>query len=129
MEPSSICLAAACYNACLLIFNVGFTRYKQIAQLDPSLFSKDGQISVLLWGLAYLATGPRGRRGDAIFAVFAIEKLFYVIRWIQFHRKRKIVPLLRKAFGKLDILAPTFFACYGVGDFAFGVAFLMLWLA
>ena len=38
---------AAMYNACMLVANLGFTRWRDVAKYDASLFSKDGQISVL----------------------------------------------------------------------------------
>ena len=118
---------AAMYNACMLVANLGFTRWRDVAKYDASLFSKDGQISVLLWGLAYLAA----QENSPIFLVFAIEKAFYVVRWIQWMSRNDGMKEIKKAFrskDKLKILAPLFHSTYGTGDFLFGVLFLFKWL-
>ncbi len=115
------------YNACMLVANLGFTRWRDVAKYDASLFSKDGQISVLLWGLAYLAA----QENSPIFLVFAIEKAFYVVRWIQWMSRNDGMKEIKKAFrskDKLKILAPLFHSTYGTGDFLFGVLFLFKWL-
>ena len=118
---------AAMYNACMLVANLGFTRWRDVAKYDASLFSKDGQISVLLWGLAYLAA----QENSPIFLVFAIEKAFYVVRWIQWMSRNDGMKEIKKALrskDKLKILAPLFHSTYGTGDFLFGVLFLFKWL-
>ena len=129
LTPYHVGLAAGAYNACILLFNVGFTRSRELALYDPSLFSKEGQIGVLLWGLAYVAAGTDPNATN-VWAAFAIEKLFYVAKWIQWHRSHDCITLVRKKFGKgfLEILGPLFHAMYGVGDFIFGTLFLLLWL-
>lgn len=118
---------AAAYNACMLVANMGFTRWRDVAKYDRSLFSKDGQISVLLWGAAYLAAQEK----SPIFLVFAIEKLFYVVRWLQWMRENDGMGEIKKAFrsnDKFKILAPLFHSTYGTGDFLFGVLFFLTWL-
>ena len=80
-----------------------------------------------LWGLAYLAA----QENSPIFLVFAIEKAFYVVRWIQWMSRNDGMKEIKKAFrskDKLKILAPLFHSTYGTGDFLFGVLFLFKWL-
>ena len=81
----------------------------------------------LLWGAAYLAAQEK----SPIFLVFAIEKLFYVVRWLQWMRENDGMGEIKKAFrsnDKFKILAPLFHSTYGTGDFLFGVLFFLTWL-
>lgn len=123
--------SAACFNSCMLVVNVFFTRSREIERLNPSLFSVDGQVSVLLWGMAYYAAAERSTQGgELIWLVFAVEKMYYVYRWVQWIRSNNAMALIRKAVKSgnvLDILSPLFHSTYGLGDFFFGVLFFMAW--
>ena len=49
--------AAAAFNGGMLLVNMGFTRTRQVASLNPDMFSPFGQVMVLVWGAAFLAAG------------------------------------------------------------------------
>ena len=114
----------------MLLFNLGFTRSKQIASLDPELMSIPGQFLILVWGAAYYAVGSDDNTGS-IWLVFALEKSFYVYKWISWNANHNTLKVLKGAAAskdKLDILAPLFHAVYGSGDLVLGIMFLSLWL-
>ena len=94
------------YAACTMLvcwWQIWDSRDGEMSPSDASLFSKGGQISSSLWGL-YLAA----QENSPIFLVFAIEKAFYVVRWIQWMSRNDGMKEIKKAFRSKDvkILAP-----------------------
>jgi hypothetical protein len=129
-NPWLVGAAGAAFNCGIMVANVGFTEVEALARPD-ALFSRDGQVSVLLWGAAYLAAGTHAKRGDATWLVFALEKLFYVVRYAQWHSRHSVLKLYadaRKSGSNKALLVPLFYAAYGTGDALFGLLFLRLWL-
>eukprot|EP00405_Crypthecodinium_cohnii_P059981 CAMPEP_0195016826 /NCGR_PEP_ID=MMETSP0326_2-20130528/25588_1 /TAXON_ID=2866 ORGANISM="Crypthecodinium cohnii, Strain Seligo" /NCGR_SAMPLE_ID=MMETSP0326_2 /ASSEMBLY_ACC=CAM_ASM_000348 /LENGTH=140 /DNA_ID=CAMNT_0040032821 /DNA_START=23 /DNA_END=445 /DNA_ORIENTATION=+ len=133
MNPFIVGLAGLGFNAGILIFNWGFTKANEIAQHDPEMFSKQGQLLVLVWGLAYAAAGhdalKSGHSVAFIWAVFAIEKLIYVVHWVRWRQNNDLEMIQSNAARTgswLDTLAPRFLANYGWGDAIFGLLFAHL---
>ena len=105
-------LLAGCYNLAIIIVSKGFTN-QDLFSFDP-LFSRDGCICVVLWGLAYMAMATSFRHAPFISLVFGCEKLLYYTHW---H-----ICLARR--GAKDAKSAAFFVqTYGAGDLAFGFFF------
>ncbi len=108
---------AMAYNSSILIFSKGLSG--NLGAIDP-LFSPNGCIGVLLWGLAYLALARSYADAPAVALVFAVEKLFYGCHWLLW---------LKDHGGQLaeiraaDPLAGFFYSTYGSGDLVFMVFF------
>lgn len=102
---------------------LGFTQFFTDTTLidnDPIVFSWLGQVSILLWGLAYWSVAKRFWEVPALLWVFCVEKLIYAGAWLHW---------LLTTPEKLDALAGQsmayfcFFASYGFGDFLFAIFF------
>ena len=66
---------------------------------------------------------------------YAVEKLFFVARWIHYHQQNDALGSVLKDLGptftvaSLDAAkAPLFHFIYGMGDFIFAMLFLMEWM-
>jgi hypothetical protein len=110
-------LLAGAYNTLILVVSRGLSN--DIGVLDP-LFSPDGCVGVLLWGVAYAAMYDRYATAPAISAVFAAEKAFYAGHWALWlaANAATLVPL-----AGADPLTAVFLAGYGLVDAAFMVFF------
>lgn len=103
----------------VLLFSLAFTNAR-LSALDPAVFSRFGLVCIVLWGLAYLAASEVYPQVPGIVAVFALEKLVYVIAWLGWMRVH--APELPRLFGT-DPLTATFYAIYGPNDLVFGLFF------
>lgn len=111
---------AAAYNVIgMLVFSKLFMN-PVLAEVDPTVFSKTGQIAVVLWGLAYWSVAKAYRHVPLLVLVFACEKLLYSIAWLEWLlAKGETLPAIAGA----SPLSALFFAVYGAGDFAFFLFF------
>ena len=117
-------------NSLMLLFNVFFTRSRQIASLDPDLMSPPGQFLILLWGASYYAAGTDPSPPGHIWLVFAVEKAYYVYKWVAWNSSHNALKSIKGAASskdKLDVLAPLFHAVYGSADLVLGLMFFSLW--
>lgn len=106
----------------VLIFSLGFTN-TLLTSLSPVVFSTFGLFSIILWGLAYLAVARTYPHVPYLVVVFVIEKMVYVITWVQWlAQSGQTLPAL---FAQSPITA-GFFALYGVIDLAFGLFFAVV---
>ena len=106
----------------VLIFSLGFTN-TLLTTLSPVVFSTFGLISIILWGLAYLAVARAYPHVPYLVLVFVIEKLVYVITWVQWlAQSGQTLPGL---FTQSPLTA-AFFALYGLNDLAFGLFFAVI---
>lgn len=103
----------------VLICSMGFTN-TLLTSLSPVVFSGFGLLSIILWGLAYLASARTYMHVPYVVAVFAVEKLLYVITWIQWLAESG--QTLPRLFSQSPVTA-LFFALYGINDLAFGLFF------
>ena len=102
----------------MLLFSKGLTN-QTLFNLYPEVFNLMGCVSVLLWGLAYLAAADsRPRR---LCQVIFLEKLVYVGTWFYaLHLRGATLPQLWSS----DPLTAFFFSFYGPLDLAFAALFL-----
>lgn len=115
-------LLAAAYNIFgILIFSQGFSN-PLLAQQDPAVFSWLGQVSILLWGLAYGAVAQRYLELPHLMLVFFVEKMLYVFTWGCWLSKHG--SSLPELFNTSPLTA-LFFSVYGAGDLLFGLMFLL----
>ncbi|GMH50704.1 hypothetical protein TrRE_jg5093 [Triparma retinervis] len=129
LTPSLCGTCGILVNSLMLVFNVGFLRSNSIATLDPALMSPPGQLLILLWGASYYACGREGCGGDVWF-VFAVEKAYYVYKWVSWNMTHDAVGLIKrklKSRDKMGALAPLFHATYGAADAVLGCMFFALW--
>lgn len=120
-----ICLLAGAYNVSLLVVTRAFT-HKEFFDIDPNLFDKSGCIMVLLWGGVHISVAWSYASVPFLFLVFALEKLFYVVQWILWIRKRATwIDKVRET----DINTYIFFHAYGILDaLFFGPALLTIFI-
>ena len=90
---------------------------------QPGVMGFFGLISILLWGLAYIAVSKNYRHVRWLVAVFVIEKLVYVIAWLSFISAQSLGAVYDQ-----DFLAGVFFTIYGVNDFVFMLFFGFVFL-
>ena len=117
-------LAAGAMNiGGVLLFSRLFTN-EAMNQADPVIMSNFGLLSICLWGLAYIAVGIQEQvRWPA--AVFAVEKLVYVLVWT-FWMKHNAGNL--ETLFATDLMAGAFYCVYGLNDILFMVFFaLVFW--
>jgi len=112
-------LAAATNILGVLVFSWGLTN-ERLTELSPIVFSRFGLISIMLWGMAYWAVASSYLAVPFLVAVFAIEKLIYVITWVIWIKEHG--GELPSLFTESPLTA-TFFSIYGQIDLAFGLFF------
>jgi len=106
----------------VLVFSKGFTN-AALTQGDPIVMSRFGLLMIIVWGLAYIAMAKTALQNRWIVAVFALEKLVYVVVWLLW-----IVSHYRGLAGlySQDLLAGIFFSIYGLNDLAFMLFFILV---
>ena len=92
-------------------------------EAQPGVMGFFGLICILLWGLAYIAVSDGYENVKWLIAVFAIEKLAYVLAWLSFLSSQSLGAVYEK-----DFLAGVFYTIYGANDFAFMVFFGFVFL-
>jgi len=114
-------------------------RSRTLARFYPQLFSTEGLIAIMVFGLVMIAVGL-GNNADLQlrqkisnaggYAALALvgEKVFYVASWLWFMYALQGKVKIRLAFQE-DFLAGLFYAFYGLSDFLFGLYFLSVWIA
>ena len=101
----------------VLVFSRAFTNVV-INNADPVVMSNFGLVMVAVWGLAYLGAATITSSIKWLVAVFAIEKLVYVISWFTWLSKNSLAQLYAN-----DLFAGVFFSIYGANDFVFMLFF------
>jgi hypothetical protein len=122
MIPLGFRLAAAANIVGVLLFSQAFSSERFIS-LSPVVFSRFGLVSIMLWGLAYLAVASVYDRVPKLVAVFAVEKGLYVATWLFWMRSRggELPGLFN-----VSPLTATFYAIYGPTDLLFGLFFALV---
>src|SRR5690606_3781220 len=106
----------------VLIFSKFFTN-EVMMEAQPMIMGHFGLISIILWGLAYIAVRQNYASVPWLVAVFVIEKMVYVMVWVHW--------LFSNSLGNLydqDTFAGLFFSIYGLNDLLFGIFFGFLFL-
>lgn len=116
-------IAAALMNiGGVLVFSRFFTN-EVINNADPVVMSNFGLVMIMVWGLAYLGTAKVAARGDVniglLAGAFAVEKLVYVVVWIQWLAANSLGQLY-----DLDLFAGIFYSIYGLNDLLFMLFFV-----
>ena len=112
-------LAGAANILGILTFSLAWTN-NELSRLSPRVFSAFGILAVILWGLAYLSVARTYHHVPKLVAVFALEKLVYVITWAWwiFHHGADLPALYQTA-----PFTALFYTLYGPQDLAFGLFF------
>ena len=82
-----------------------------------------GLIAIMLWGLAYISVRKNYTSVPWLLAVFVIEKLVYVLVWLNWLFSNSLNSLYDQ-----DIFAGLFFSIYGLNDLLFGLFFGFVFL-
>ena len=77
-----------------------------------------GLIAIVLWGFAYIAVSKNYEAVPWLIAVFVVEKLAYVIVYLQWFINNSIAVVYEQ-----DALAGVFYSIYGLNDFLFMLFF------
>jgi hypothetical protein len=106
----------------VVICSKAFTNDVMLAT-QPNVMGYFGLISIILWGLAYIAVWKSYNQARWIVGVFVIEKLAYVTAWLTFITSRSLSSVY-----ELDMLAGIFYTIYGANDFIFMLFFSFVFL-
>ncbi|WP_405250696.1 hypothetical protein [Dokdonia sp. Asnod3-C12] len=101
----------------VLLLSRGFTN-QVMMDTQPEVMGYFGLIAIVLWGLAYIAVAKSYAAVPWLIAVFAVEKLAYVIVYLQWFTSHSITAVYER-----DALAGVFYSIYGLNDFLFMVFF------
>ena len=111
-------IAAALMNISgVLLFSRAFTN-EAINQSDPVVMSNFGLLMIMVWGLAYLGAAFVNGNVRWLAAVFAIEKLIYVVVWLLWLSRHDLASVY-----EMDLFAGIFYSIYGLNDLAFMLFF------
>lgn len=107
----------------VLLFSRFFTN-SAINSADPIVMSNFGLLMIIVWGFAYLGAATIASSIKWLAGAFVLEKLVYVVVWIDWLSKNSLAQLYSK-----DSFAGVFFSIYGANDFAFMLFFAyVFWL-
>lgn len=101
----------------VLFFSRAFTN-TAINSADPVVMSNFGLLMIMVWGLAYLGAAVVVSSIKWLVAVFALEKLVYVIVWFKWLSANSLAQLYSQ-----DLFAGIFFSIYGANDLIFMLFF------
>ena len=101
----------------VLVFSRAFTNHA-INTADPVVMSNFGLLMIAIWGLAYIGAATVASNIRWLAGAFAIEKLVYVIVWLNWISANSLPELYAE-----DLFAGMFFSIYGLNDFVFMVFF------
>ncbi|WP_107037262.1 hypothetical protein [Brumimicrobium mesophilum] len=85
---------------------------------QPEVMGYFGLISIILWGMAYIAVRNKYAALPGLVAVFLIEKIIYVTVYINWFSSNSLSSVYEQ-----DTMAGVFYTIYGANDFIFGVFF------
>lgn len=115
---------AAAWNIIGILCSSRFFTNRLLATVDPVVCSWLGQVSIILWGLAYLSVAKSYRLVPWLVVVFFLEKMLYGVTWLKWLiAKGKTLPKIASE----SFLTATFYSTYGAGDLIFG--FFFGWVA
>ena len=118
-------VAAAAFNIIGMLVVSKFLTNPLLAETDPVVYSWMGQISVLLWGFAYLAVARTYRDVPFLLLVFCVEKTVYFMAWLMW------LSTNGHTLPRIEALSPTtagFFMTYGAGDGLFAIFFGVMFI-
>jgi len=101
----------------VLIFSKVFTN-EYLINAQPEVMGYFGLISIVLWGLAYMAVWKSYAKIPWLLGVFVIEKCTYVVVWILWLANNSLGALYEQ-----DTFAGIFYTIYGANDLLFGLFF------
>jgi hypothetical protein len=109
----SVGFVACCVCSCIpFIMSKGFANHAFFA-IDP-LFSREGCVNVLLWGLGYLSVAWEYQEVPFTVCLFALQKVYMAVHWALCRARN-----MARAEEEGDLPTYIYFSlCYGVGDFA-----------
>ena len=102
----------------VLLFSRLFTN-TAINEADPVVMSNFGLLMIVVWGLAYMGAAAVNASIQWLAAAFAVEKLVYVVVWIDWLSSNSLTQLYSK-----DWMAGVFFGIYGANDLVFMLFFV-----
>ena len=113
-------LAALVNIGGVLLFSKLFTN-TVINDADPVVMSNFGLVMIMVWGLAYFSAAMIKGNIRLLVAVFAVEKLVYVLAWVYWQVNNSLFGLY-----EIDLLAGVFYTIYGLNDLVFMLFFIKI---
>ncbi len=107
----------------VLVFSRLFTN-AALNAADPVVMSNFGLLMITVWGMAYLGAAAIDANVRWLAAAFAIEKLVYVVVWVNWLSAHSVTALFSK-----DAFAGIFFGIYGANDLLFMLFFMWVFFA
>jgi hypothetical protein len=107
----------------VLVFSRGLTN-TAINNADPIVMSNFGLLMIVVWGLTYIGAATITSSIKWLAAVFAVEKLVYVVVWIRWMLGNSLSSLY-----STDFMAGTFYSIYGINDFVFMLFFAWMFVS
>jgi len=121
MKPktiSTLFLIAGLFNILgVLIFSKVFTN-EVLMNTQPDVMGYFGLLSIILWGLAYIAVHKTYASVPWLVGVFFLEKALYVTVYLRWMNDHSILEIYDQ-----DVLAGIFYSIYGVNDLLTGLFF------
>lgn len=87
---------------------------------DSVVMSNFGLVMIIIWGGAYIAAAFVQANIQWLLALFAVEKLIYVLVWLNWLLNNSL-----SAVYDSDIFAGIFYSIYGLNDLVFMVLFAL----
>tara|TARA_R110001606_G_scaffold370372_1_gene526750 strand:- start:461 stop:853 length:393 start_codon:yes stop_codon:yes gene_type:complete len=97
----------------VLILSRFFTN-ETIPKYDAIVMSNFGLLMIVVWGFAYISVAKSYKKVKWLVAVFAMEKLFYGIAWINWQFENEVSVIFDE-----DLMAGIFYSIYGINDLSF----------
>ncbi|AGC78732.1 hypothetical protein LX97_02508 [Nonlabens dokdonensis] len=101
----------------ILFFTKVFTN-DVIPETDPVVMSYFGLLMIMVWGVAFIAVAKVFEKVKWLIAVFALEKLCYVIAYGYWFTNNSLQEVYNR-----DFIAGVFYSIYGLNDFFFMLFF------
>ncbi len=106
----------------VLLFSRELTN-EAINNADPVVMSNFGLLMIMIWGLTYIAAAMTRTDLKWLAGVFALEKLIYVLAWVNWITAHSLQDL-REA----DFMAVAFYSIYGINDLVFMMFFAWIFM-
>ena len=91
-----------------------FFTNETIPKYDAIVMSNFGLLMIVVWGFAYISVAKSYKKVKWLVAVFAMEKLFYGIAWINWQFENEVSVIFDE-----DLMAGIFYSIYGINDLSF----------
>lgn len=94
-----------------------------IPKYDNVVMSNFGLLMIVVWGFTYISVAKNYAKVKWIVTAFSIEKLIYVIIWIDWRLKNDVSSIFNE-----DMMAGIFYSIYGINNIFFFIFFTYVFI-